>query len=641
MSGIKQSLQTHLINNMIKKARGNSDDYVVLVVDKYTTKILSSCARMYDIMEAGVLVLENLALEREKLTLSAVYFISNTEESVNRVIQDFAKKPQYASVHLYFTGHVNPTLMSSIGQATKLVKRIKTFQEINVDFLAVEARAFTFGRTNNVISNLYCSTKDVLEKELSQTSAQLTSLLLTLKEFPHIRYYAKGQRGLCKGLATFLAEDLNKRITQLKDWKYNETRARGTLLIVDRAMDPVAPLMHEYTYQAMVNDLLKVKGEICTLPSAPSREEKEDGSDKLVLSEDDSLWTEMRHHHIGQVLHDVNQKFKDFRGTNKMAQFRSDTENASLKDMLAGMKEMPQYKEMMKKYTKHVSLAEACMGKFDSKSLKDLGELEQDMATGLTDDGEKVVEKTMKEALVTMCQNAEIGVLDKLRLLMIYLISQGGMAESTRKELMKPIDLGLHSAVINLEKLGVSLANRKKGRAPKHSKSRLAEFSKRAKTIPMALMRYVPILHQVISDLVGYTLSEEDFPYTSPPPGDHGKKKAKAKTRGPRNWRSDKNKDENKEDTRPLFIIYVLGGVTYSEMRSMYEIGDQMKVNVLIGSTSILRPSGFIRQLGRLNTKQFKKMVEASTGKLDADELPDVNPLDADDDSDLSDVDVD
>ena len=51
-------------------------------------------------------------------------------------------------------------------------------------------------------------------------------------------------------------------ISQLPDWEANKDRERGTLLIVDRSMDPIAPLMHEYTYQAMVNDLVHVKGEV-------------------------------------------------------------------------------------------------------------------------------------------------------------------------------------------------------------------------------------------------------------------------------------------------------------------------------------------------------------------------------------------
>ena len=37
-------------------------------------------------------------------------------------------------------------------------------------------------------------------------------------------------------------------------------RPRGTLIITDRSMDTVAPLVHEFTYQAMANDLLTIEG---------------------------------------------------------------------------------------------------------------------------------------------------------------------------------------------------------------------------------------------------------------------------------------------------------------------------------------------------------------------------------------------
>lgn len=637
---LKQILQRHLIENMIQSVRSKSDEYVVLVVDAHTTRILSSCCRMYDIMETGVLVLENLMLSREKLDLSAIYFISNTSESIRQVINDFSHaKPQYASAHLFFTGHVSPEHMKLIAAEQKLVKRIKTFQELNVDFIATESRVFTFGGETNAIKNLYNGSQQVLEKELATTAQELVSVLLTLNEYPYIRYHTKSRQALTQGLATLVDTEMKKKLQQLKDWKQNESRERGTLLIVDRSLDPVAPLMHEYTYQCMINDLLKVNGELVKLPMENAQELKSDDAEEatgeLVLSEDDSLWVEMRHFHIGQVLHDVTAKFKEFKGTSVMAKVQTDSENASVKDMITAMKEMPKYKDMMKKYAKHVSLAQACMGKFDKKRLKELGELEQDMATGLTENGDPVVEKVMKEKLVRMCQSPEVSVLDKLRLLMIFIISQSAIQEATRKELMKAIDTRLQKAVLGLDKLGVDLATSKKKARPKHNKSRLAEFEKRAKTIPMALMRYVPILHQVISELCNYSLSEEEYPYIQPaPPSDYGKRKTKA-TRGARSWRGKDTKEEAKEDTRPYFIVFMLGGVTFSELRSMYELAENAKVNLLIGSSTILRPAEFIRQLAGLNTLQFKKAVEASAGKHDdLDDLPDVNPKDKDEGSD-------
>ena len=37
------------------------------------------------------------------------------------------------------------------------------------------------------------------------------------------------------------------------------TRPRAALFLVDRSMDPTAPFLHEFWYQAMVNDLLVVE----------------------------------------------------------------------------------------------------------------------------------------------------------------------------------------------------------------------------------------------------------------------------------------------------------------------------------------------------------------------------------------------
>ena len=36
-------------------------------------------------------------------------------------------------------------------------------------------------------------------------------------------------------------------------------RQRATLIITDRSMDMLAPFIHEFTFQAMANDLLPIK----------------------------------------------------------------------------------------------------------------------------------------------------------------------------------------------------------------------------------------------------------------------------------------------------------------------------------------------------------------------------------------------
>ena len=164
---------------------------------------------------------------------------------------------------------------------------------------------------------------------------------------------------------------MKKTVSQLEKWKINESRERGTLLILDRSIDPLAPLLHEFTFQAMVNDLLPVEGEIARMPTAvtgttsninaaglpktESEREAEESASELVLSEDDSLWLDYRHAHIARVMQSVTARFKEFKSGNKMAVLQTG-EDSTVKDMISAMKDMPEYKNMMKKYAKHMTL---------------------------------------------------------------------------------------------------------------------------------------------------------------------------------------------------------------------------------------------------------------------------------------------
>lgn len=126
--------------------------------------------------------------------------------------------------------------------------------------------------------------------------------------------------------------------------------------------------------------------------------------------------------------------------------------------------------------------------------------------------------KDIKDRLVQLCQDSRVGVLDKLRLVMIYMISQGGMQDATRRELMKSVDVELQDAIRNLDAIGVDLTSGGEKKKKNVSKERMEEFKQRNKRNELALMRYPPILQGIIEQMVAGRLSEDGFPYTSPPP---------------------------------------------------------------------------------------------------------------------------
>lgn len=82
-----------------------------------------------------------------------------------------------------------------------------------------------------------------------------------------------------------------------------------------RGIDPVAPLIHEWTYEAMVYDLLSPRGNVVSIPGAtPGAPDREH-----VLDEGDALWMEFRHCHIAEVLSSLAKRLSDFQSKNKAA----------------------------------------------------------------------------------------------------------------------------------------------------------------------------------------------------------------------------------------------------------------------------------------------------------------------------------
>jgi hypothetical protein len=63
---------------------------------------------------AGVSVVEDLDKAREPLPLAAVYFITPSPAAVSRLLADFATKPLYPSVHVFFSNRASADAVDRI-----------------------------------------------------------------------------------------------------------------------------------------------------------------------------------------------------------------------------------------------------------------------------------------------------------------------------------------------------------------------------------------------------------------------------------------------------------------------------------------------------------------------------------------------
>ncbi len=159
------------------------------------------------------------------------------------------------------------------------------------------------------------------------------SVCVSLGEYPIIRYYnpqnpTHEAAVLCSHLARFVQLELDQYAKYHQEFPPTSSRPRGALIITDRSMDLYAPLIHEFTYQAMVHDLLpitegdKVFYTPSTNPSDSTKEVK-----KAEISEKDSIWVANRHLHMKDLIGKLVGDFEKFRAKNPQFGERSVSSN--------------------------------------------------------------------------------------------------------------------------------------------------------------------------------------------------------------------------------------------------------------------------------------------------------------------------
>lgn len=101
-----------------------------------------------------------------------------------------------------------------------------------------------------------------------RASQGMISVLLSLNRCPLIRYQANSI------LAERLAEDIRRTIakesTLFDPLSRSLTESQPILLILDRKFDPITPLLNQWTYQAMLHELLTIVNNRVNLTNIPS-----------------------------------------------------------------------------------------------------------------------------------------------------------------------------------------------------------------------------------------------------------------------------------------------------------------------------------------------------------------------------------
>ncbi|KAI8991399.1 Sec1-like protein, partial [Mycotypha africana] len=525
----------------------------------------------------------------------------------------------YKAAHVHFTSGLNDDLFNDLNRRLKAngaAEYILSLKELYVDFMVNETAVFTVDPSTSFRSVFGDDRMTNPDEALSSIAKQVTSIVQ--KEIDNF----------CR---------LNQNFPPPR----NPPQPRATLLILDRSIDPAAPLLHEFTYQAMINDLLHVEDTDNHVGVKYSYQfHQADGSvgvQDVILDEEDHVYKSIRHMHIAECSDRLIENFNEFLAENKTAVSTSDR-NAGPKDSAKSLKEMkemltnlPQYQDLKAKYSAHLSIAQECMSYFERHNLSSVGTLEQNMATGETVEGE--IPKTIVLDMVPLLDAPHVSPIDKARLLMLYIIwKEGGIFEDDKRKLLEhaKLDAELCNAINNLPLMGVKLTRIRRSEKGYTSASAMSSatslFRKRRQRknkedeqeTPYELSRYTPIIKKVMDAHFSNTLDPQQFAFTRQSdvdsakdghghaPGDGGIPASGVSLRTTKPTWAKKN-NTGSGVTTPIrqhhgakLIVFVIGGATYSEIRSAYEISDTYNRDVYLGTTEVLRPQNFVRHLSQL-----------------------------------------
>lgn len=294
-------------------------------------------------------------------------------------------RPRFLEMHLFFTNVLLDEHLEALAQADHM-ELVRQVHEFYLDFWAPAEHVFHAN-----LSSVHVR-EHGLDSYCDRNAAVLFAALQALNARVHaVRYWSES--AAASKVAHSLAQQVHAAADKVLSRAVNSSRTcTASVLILDRREDPVTPLLSQWTYQAMLHELLGLDQNRVRVVDTMSGAEKAAGAEDkvrtpeqatLVVSDrDDVFFRASARCFWGDLLSRAQQRMDELRAEEQSV--KQSVHSGTLADMERLLDRIPEYRARKANVAKHVDLLTALQKQVARHGLAAMGLLEQELVAPAT-----------------------------------------------------------------------------------------------------------------------------------------------------------------------------------------------------------------------------------------------------------------
>lgn len=558
----------------------------VLLLDSYTTSIISMCYSQSQLLQNDIVLIElidNYSFLSTMKHLNCVIYIRPCKNSIRHLVNEL-RSPHFGRYSLYFNNTVSKGQLEEIADADEF-ELVYQVLELYQDYFIV----------NN---NLYTTNVSGYEENaILDESHSLLSLLLAIKKCPIIKYESSSidLKRLSSEIVYYINSNSNNNLFEDLN---KESDIPPLLLLLDRRNDPITPLITPWTYQSMIHELIGIEKNVVNL---------KDSGEQVILNESqDFFFHDSRYLNYGELT-DKFQKYVDKYKSQTQQTSADNLKTQNLSELKKVLTKFPEYKKMLNNILKHLNIISELDNKISLQNLWEISELQQTIVCDL--DNHQAIKSKMLEIL----DNNSILTIHKVKLILLYsykfysnkkemllftsklkdpsltqpppTLSQLSLIKTFGKQFERLAtdfsDSGGNNigAIFNSKRINISLLfNSRQNRGTNN-----------------VFMQYIPKLNNLLEKIINKSSTNNN-----------DGEETKLTTLTP-----DAITNQYGHDSEQVqdIIIYIKGGVSYEEARLIHDLAiTNPKVNLLIGGDTILNSEQWLNKLYDMNNENTQSV---------------------------------